>query len=164
MAFYQWLKVLSIKRIYAERLISGKKQIELRKRDLGIRPGTLVLLYETAPDNRIAGAFMAGKTFSCSVSQMWAEYASVLGIDRIDYDNYFTGVEMAFGIRSEGGFSLNIRSYDELQQQFPGFVVPQLTLNWKPEWFLPDDYLEALNAGHERIKNEFLLWEQHSLF
>ncbi|MCL1468140.1 hypothetical protein [Argonema galeatum] len=164
MAYYQWLKVLSIKRIYAERLISGTKQMELRKRDLGIRPGTLVLLYETAPNNRIAGAFMAGKTFSCPVTQMWDEYAPLLGIARPDYDSYFTGVEIAFGIKSEGGFTLNIRSYDELQQEFPGFVVPQLTLNWKAEWFVPDDYVEALNAGHERIKEKFVLAEQLSLF
>jgi len=163
-ALYQWLKVLSIKRIYAERLICGKKQIELRKRDLGIRPGTLVLLYETAPDNRIAGAFMAGKTFSCPVTQMWDEYAPVLGIDRTDYDSYFTGVEMAFGIQSEGGFALNTRSYDELQQNFPGFVVPQLTLNWKAEWLVPQDYVQAINTGHDRIKEKFILAEQLSLF
>jgi predicted transcriptional regulator len=161
---YQWLKVLSIKRIYAERLISGTKQIELRKRDLGIRPGTLVLLYETVPDNRIAGAFMAGKTFSYPVTKMWTEYGPVLGINRLDYDSYFTGVEMAFGIRSEGGFTLNTRSYDELQQKFPGFVVPQLTLNWKAEWFVPEDYVRALNEGQERIKKEFVLGDQLSIF
>ena len=43
----KYIKALSIKRIYAERIIDGTKKIELRKRSIGMELGDLILLYET---------------------------------------------------------------------------------------------------------------------
>ena len=60
----KYIKALSIKKIYAERIIDGSKKIELRKRSIGIELGDLVLLYETTPDSMIKGGFIADKTLS----------------------------------------------------------------------------------------------------
>ncbi|MFM6756514.1 MAG: DUF3850 domain-containing protein [Dolichospermum sp.] len=49
----KYIKALSIKKIYAERIIEGSKKIELRKRSIGIELGDLVLLYETTSDQQV---------------------------------------------------------------------------------------------------------------
>ncbi|MFM6154206.1 MAG: DUF3850 domain-containing protein [Sphaerospermopsis kisseleviana] len=75
----QYIKALSIKRIYAERIMSGIKTIELRKRPIGMEVGDLILLYETAPDSVIRGGFIADKTISLPVPKMWEKYQSIMG-------------------------------------------------------------------------------------
>ncbi|MFN9400630.1 MAG: DUF3850 domain-containing protein, partial [Dolichospermum sp.] len=93
----KYIKALSIKRIYAERIIEGSKKIELRKRSIGMELGDLVLLYETTPDSMIRGGFIADTTISLPVDQMWRKYHHILGVEKDFYDIYFENCEFAYG-------------------------------------------------------------------
>jgi len=42
--------------------------------------------------------------------------------------------------------------------------LSQLTLNWKAEWLVPQDYVQGINTGYDRIKEKFILAKQLSLF
>jgi predicted transcriptional regulator len=73
------IKELSIKRVYAERIFTGEKTIELRKRDIGIYPGMLILLYEVVPDSCIRGGFILHRTKCLPKDTMWQQYHSFDG-------------------------------------------------------------------------------------
>ena len=90
------IKALSIKQIYAERIIAGTKKIELRKRLIGMELGELILLYETTPDSVIKGGFIADKTISLPPSKMWNQYHHIMGVDKEFYDIYFDNCEFFY--------------------------------------------------------------------
>lgn len=160
----KYIKALSIKHIYAERIISGIKTIELRKRPIGMELGNLILLYETAPDSIIRGGFIADKTISLPVSKMWDRYNSIMGVEKEFYDSYFENCEVAYGTLIYQSFCFHELSLEQIYNLCPGFVPPQATINWRENWYFQPDWLEALNRGREKLMEEERLSEQLNLF
>ncbi|WP_207714374.1 DUF3850 domain-containing protein [Scytonema sp. UIC 10036] len=144
----KYIKVLSIKRVYAERIVDGTKKIELRKRSIGIELGDLILLYETTPDSVIKGGFVADKTISLPVSEMWSKYHPILGVDKEFYDLYFENCEFAYGTFIYQNFLFPALSLKQIQELCSGFTPPQATINWRKIVIQPMDH--ALNQG-ERV-------------
>jgi predicted transcriptional regulator len=159
----EYIKALSIKHIYAERIISGVKTIELRKRPIGMSLGDLVLLYETSPDSIIRGGFIADKTVSLSVSKMWDQYGSMMGVEKEFYDSYFDDCEVAYGTLVYKNFGFCGLSLDQIYKLCPGFVPPQATINWRENWYVQSEWIEVLKIGREELMQEGRLSEQLSL-
>lgn len=159
----KYIKALSIKRIYAERIVSGVKTIELRKRPLGMELGDLILLYETAPDSIIRGGFIADKTVFLPVSKMWDQYGSVMGVEKEFYDSYFENCEMAYGTLVYQSFCFRSLTLNEIHKLYPGFVPPQATINWRESWYVQPEWVEALNRGRGELIQEGRLSEQLNL-
>jgi predicted transcriptional regulator len=159
----KYIKALSIKRIYAERIVSGAKTIELRKRPIGMELGDLILLYETAPDSIIRGGFIADKTVSLSVSKMWTEYSAVMGVEKEFYDSYFDNCEVAYGTIVHQSFCFHGLSLDQIYKLCPGFVAPQATINWRENWHVQSEWAEALSKGRKELMQKGRLSEQLSL-
>jgi predicted transcriptional regulator len=159
----KYIKALSIKRIYAERIVSGAKTIELRKRPIGMELGDLILLYETAPDSIIRGGFIADKTVSLPVSKMWTQYNSVMGVEKEFYDSYFDNCEVAYGTLIYQSFCFHGLSLDQIYKLCPGFVPPQATINWRENWHIQPKWLEALSRGRGELMQEGRLGEQLNL-
>jgi predicted transcriptional regulator len=160
----KYIKALSIKRIYAERIIDGSKKIELRKRSIGIELGDLILLYETAPDSMIKGGFIADKTLCLPVAQMWSKYHRILGVDKEFYDIYFENCEFAYGTFIYQSFSFSLISLKEITELCPNFIPPQATINWRNNWYVHSEWIDALNKGRNQLMQEGRLSEQLSLF
>jgi predicted transcriptional regulator len=139
------IKALSIKQIYAERIIAGTKKIELRKRSIGMGLGDLVLLYETSPNSVIRGGFIAGNTISLSPAEMWNQYHQIMGVDKGFYDDYFKDREFAYGTLIQKSFSFTTLSLEQIQRRCLGFVPPQTTINWRKSWDISDEWLNALS-------------------
>lgn len=159
----KYIKALSIKRIYAERIVSGVKTIELRKRPLGMELGDLILLYETAPDSMIRGGFIADKTVSLPVTKMWVQYNSVMGVEKEFYDSYFDNCEVAYGTLVYQSFSFSGLSLAQIHKLCPGFVPPQATINWRKNWHIQSEWIEALNRVRDELMQEGRLSEQLNL-
>jgi predicted transcriptional regulator len=157
------IKALSIKQIYAERIIAGTKKIELRKRPIGMELGDLVLLYETTPDSVIKGGFIADKTISLSPSRMWNQYHQIMGVDKEFYDVYFENCEFAYGTLIHQSFSFTALSLKQIQKLCPGFVPPQATINWREGWYVPVEWFNAFQKGRGELMQEERLGEQLSL-
>lgn len=153
------IKALSIKRIYAERIIDGTKKIELRKRPVGMNIGDLILLYETTPDSVIKGGFIADKTISLPVQEMWSKYSHLLGVEKSFYEKYFHNSDLAYGTFVNQSFSFSPVSLKKLRKMCPNFCPPQATINWRNNWYILPEWLEALNKGKQNLK----LSEQLSL-
>jgi predicted transcriptional regulator len=157
------IKALSIKQVYAERIIAGTKKIELRKRPIGMELGDLVLLYETTPDSVIRGGFIADKTISLSPPKMWNQYHHIMGVDKEFYDVYFENCESAYGTLIHQSFSFPALSLKQIQKLCSGFVPPQATINWREDWYIQAEWLDALHKGRNQLMQEERLGEQLSL-
>lgn len=157
------IKALSIKQAYAKRIIASTKKIELRKRPIGMELGDLVLLYETTPDSVIKGGFIADKTISLSPSKMWNQYHQIMGVDKEFYDIYFENCEFAYGTLIHQSFSFTALSIKQIQKLCPGFVPPQATINWRKDWYVPVEWLDALHKGRNELMQEERLGEQLNL-
>lgn len=153
------IKALSIKRVYAERIIDGTKKIELRKRPIGMNIGNLILLYETTPNSVIKGGFIADQTISLPVQEMWSKYSNLLGVEKSFYEKYFQNSAFAYGTFVHQSFSFPPISLKEIRQLCPDFCPPQATINWRSNWDILPEWLEALNQG----KNDLKLPEQLKL-
>lgn len=160
----KYIKALSIKHIYAQRIISGEKTIELRKRPLGMEVGNLILLYETAPDSIIRGGFIAGQTVSLPVSKMWNQYNSMMGVEKEFYDSYFKNREVAYGTFVYQSFCFGSLTLEEIQKLCPGFVPPQATINWRENWPIQSEWVEVLVKARGKLMQEGQLSEQLDLF
>lgn len=159
----KYIKALSIKRVYAERIISGIKTIELRKRPIGLEIGDLILLYETAPDSTIKGGFIADRTISLPVSKMWDKYHEIMGVEKSFYDHYFKNCEVAYGTLIDQSFAFSNLSLEEISKLCPGFVPPQAIINWRENWYKQPEWVKALKEGRYKLMQEGRLSEQLDL-
>ncbi|MBH8564019.1 ASCH domain-containing protein [Nostoc sp. CENA67] len=161
---FKHIKALSIKRIYAERIMAGIKTIELRKRRIGMELGDLILLYETAPDSVIRGGFIADKTISLPVSQMWEKYHYMMGVEKDFYDSYFANCELAYGTLIYRTFTFPELSLNEIYQVCSGFTPPQATINWREDWYIHKEWINVLGEGRNELMQAGRLSNQLKLF
>ena len=91
------LAILSIKPEFARHIMDHTKTIELRRSDMGIENGDVLLIYVSAPDQCISLWFRVKKVEVRAVSEMWKKYHSSLGIGKVQYLAYFDGVKEAVG-------------------------------------------------------------------
>ncbi len=160
----KYIKALSIKRIYAERIIAGVKTMELRKRPIGMDLGNLILLYETAPDSIIKGGFIADKTISLPVAEMWQKHNSVMGVEKEFYDNYFDSCEFAYGTLIYQSFTFSELTIDQIYHLCSGFTPPQATINWHEDWYIDAEWIKVLDECRNKLMRAGRLGEQLSLF
>jgi len=132
--------VLSIHRRYAEAIAAGTKRFELRRRNLGIRQGDLVMLYETAPDACIRCAFVAGATLERPKAVFYERHHQVLGVERAFYDEYLADTANVFATEVEQAITFPAIAAADLA----GFSAPQGILHWRAEWTLPAEASAAL--------------------
>jgi predicted transcriptional regulator len=87
---------MAIQPRFAQAILSGSKQVEFRKRRLAADIETVVI-YETAPTQRITGHFTIARTVEATPTALWYEFASAGGIARDEFTDYYTGHERAVG-------------------------------------------------------------------
>ena len=117
--------LLSIKPQYAERILSGEKKFELRKRKLGARSGDIVVIYTSSPTRALTGAFVVQEEIEMPVTALWRRYRNDLGIQQVDYAEYFRDKDHAVAIAIGRTVTLPPVSLDELRRVRPGFTPPQ---------------------------------------
>jgi predicted transcriptional regulator len=90
--------LMSIRPEYAEAILAGAKTIELRRRRPSFACGTRVLIYSSAPDQKLLGTFEVGAIHEAPPQSLWRKLSKQTGIRRKTYLSYFDGCEMAYGI------------------------------------------------------------------
>ncbi len=89
--------LLSIKPIYANAILDGRKTVEFRKRPFK-RPVSHVVIYATTPVQRVIGWFQTKHFEQMSPSALWNRFASVGGISKEDFNIYYDGSESGVAI------------------------------------------------------------------
>ena len=117
--------ILSIKPVYANQILSGTKTIELRKSSMGLCKGDVILVYSSAPEQRLAFWFRIKAVETLPVDDMWRRRREVLGIEHPDYAAYFDGVSVAVGLHIDEVHAVAPIPLRELENLIPGFVPPQ---------------------------------------
>lgn len=117
---------LSLRPRFAELLLSGAKNVELRRVRPAAAAGTIVLLYASSPTMELVGCAEVGEVQAGPVMQIWRAYGPETGLSHSEYDDYFEGLEEAVAIKL-----VNIRRLDsprplqDLRNRLSGFQPPQ---------------------------------------
>jgi predicted transcriptional regulator len=90
--------LMSIRPEYADAILSGTKTFELRRRRPSFAVGSQVVVYSSAPDQKLLGTFEAGVVHEGSPEDLWRRVKANAGVDRGTYDAYFAGCEVAYAI------------------------------------------------------------------
>ena len=126
--------VFSIKPHYAERILNGRKTIELRRRfPIDVPRGTTALIYTSSPTRALTGIAEIQSVVKLSPDAIWRTFAKDACVTREAFDLYFAGLEQGFAIRLARARPLR-RHVDlsELRDRFC-FEPPQSFLYAKPQ-------------------------------
>jgi len=89
--------ILSIKPKYADKIISGEKKYELRKKPFK-HPVDTILVYVTMPVKRVIFKFEVGQILYDTPCNLWKAVGTLCGIERDDFFNYFKNVNYGVAI------------------------------------------------------------------
>lgn len=125
--------IITIKREYLDKILSGEKRVEFRTRlPRKLSRGDRVFCVGSGTCGRVISAFYVEGVVAYGINAMWDRYSNCGCISRSDFFEYFSGRNIAYAmriahvIRIDG--NLNVR---------------QLGLSGAPQWFarprvLPD--------------------------
>jgi predicted transcriptional regulator len=97
--------LLSIKPEYSQRIFSGEKKYEFRRR----RPKStvdMVIVYESSPIRNIVGGFTVKRIHSGSPEAIWEKCKDSSGIAKEDYLDYCSGLSVIYAYEVEEIFKL----------------------------------------------------------
>lgn len=85
--------LVSIHSHYAELILDGVKQVELRRRfDIGAT-GSRLLIYATLPTAAVIGHARIERIECLNVEEIWQKYGAAASISEDAFSRYFDGVE-----------------------------------------------------------------------
>jgi len=117
---------IAVKPEYANKLISGKKDIELRKMKPNVQPGDYVIIYASAPVKAVVGFGKVKTIIECTPKCLWERYSNRLGINEQSYFSYYDGYHKAIGIEFDMIKSVMPIGLEELRRVDPSFQPPQI--------------------------------------
>lgn len=117
---------IAVKPEYANKLISGEKDIELRKTKPHVQAGDYAIIYASAPAKVVLGYGKIKRIILCTPQEMWDNYYTRLGIKEQDFLMYYDSSNKSVGIEFEMIKSINPISLDVLRRIAPGFHPPQI--------------------------------------
>lgn len=118
--------VMSVRPIYASKIVDGIKTVELRRRfTKGAATGTVVLIYSSSPVQAIVGYAQIKEVHCLPIRAIWQNFSAAACINRQDFDQYFSGVKYGNAIVLENARRFNkCIEIADLQANFD-FVPPQ---------------------------------------
>ena len=117
---------IAVKPEYAKKLISGKKDIELRKMKPNVQPGDYVIIYASAPVKAVLGFGKVKTIIECTPKCLWESYSNRFGINEQSYLSYYDGYHKAIGIEFDMIKSVLPIGLEELRRVDPSFQPPQI--------------------------------------
>jgi len=94
------LALLPIRPRFAELIINGEKKVEFRKTNFR-QDVSHVVLYASRPVQGILGYFEVVGILGDSPARLWSRYSMVAGIERAEFDAYYSSA--SYGIAIEIG-------------------------------------------------------------
>jgi predicted transcriptional regulator len=90
--------LLSIKPEFANKIFSGEKKFEFRKKAFSKIEVHTVVVYSTMPVGRIIGEFTIKTIHKDSPKSIWNKTKHFSGIDELFFNEYYNGREFAIAI------------------------------------------------------------------
>jgi predicted transcriptional regulator len=117
---------ISVKPEFATKIVRKEKRIELRKVKPHVKIGDYVIIYASSPIKSVIGFGTIQQIIETSPQTMWEKYSSLLGIDKLRFDNYYEGKERAIGIQIEDIRQISPIPLKDLRDITPNFQPPQV--------------------------------------
>ncbi len=125
-----------IKPIYTDKILSGEKTFELRRR-LPKETLTYVLIYSTTPVGKVVGYAKVKGIKQDVAKSLWQQHSKSFGIDEADYFAYFDGCALASAIE-----------LDEVRQFVRPFSVTEIT----PDQTVPQSFCYVDKVHFSRLR------------
>jgi len=138
--------LLSMKPQYVEKVLSGEKKYEFRKR-IWKKNVDRVFIYATSPVKRIVASFVPGEIVEGAPEDLWNRFGEFSGISWKEFSDYFKGGEKGFTIKVKELKNFN----DPLDphSMIDGFQVPVSFHYWKYNYILAN---YSMNIKRRRLK------------
>ncbi|QDT65631.1 hypothetical protein [Calycomorphotria hydatis] len=118
--------LLSIKPKYVNKMRAGEKVVELRKQKPRSEPLDWMAIYECSPTMAIVAIAQVSEVAVGNPKRLWRELSSMVGVNKVEFDTYFSGAAKAVGIRISKLMELSDPiSLDDFRERWPGFHPPQ---------------------------------------
>lgn len=118
--------LISLESRHAENIFAGNKRVELRRRNMNVRPGTTIWIYVKLPIGSIIGRVRIGAVHASSPTALWRRFGSVSGLSRSEFFDYFNGVTQGVALVLEDAERLHRSlSLEVLREIAKGFQPPQ---------------------------------------
>lgn len=128
--------LLSIKPEYVQRILTGEKKFEFRKR-LANKPVDTIVIYATSPVMKIVGEVKVKGVHEKAPSVLWEQTKKNAGITRKKYRDYFFGCKKAFAYELE-----------EVKKYTKEFNLEEIGIHQAPQSFV---YIT--DEQYEKIRN-----------
>jgi predicted transcriptional regulator len=118
--------LFSIRPAHAEKILTGDKTVELRRRFANtITPGTLALIYSTSPTSALTGSAKIKAVQCMDLPTLWKTHRDGACLGKRDFNAYFAGLERGYAIILDSARPLDRPvGLTELRERF-GFEPPQ---------------------------------------
>jgi len=118
--------LLSLHPVFAKQVFAGTKTVELRRTRPKVWEGMLVYVYVSAPVKELQGFFEVERVLECSPQQLWDAVGSESGITKDQFDAYYFGKSVAYGICVKNARTLDTPiGLCDLRASWLGFHPPQ---------------------------------------
>ncbi len=134
--------VLSIKPQYSNKILEGKKTVELRRRfPVSAPSGTVAYIYSTSPVRAMVGVAEIADVRRLPLEELWDEYERTAHIARIDFDRYFDGLDCGYAL-----------CFDEIRPLLRPIPLSELRerFNFEP----PQSFLYAKRELRKALQDE----------
>lgn len=117
---------MSIRPNYAAQIFDGTKKVELRRVCPRLTAGDLVLVYASSPVKALLGAFEVSRVISGRPSKLWNRVGTKAGTTRQQFDEYFNGTSLGYGIVLSRTWQMSKpMGLEKLRQRHSNFRPPQ---------------------------------------
>ena len=120
--------LLSIKPEYANKIFSGEKKFEFRKRVFKNLEVQTVVVYSTMPVGKIIGEFSIKHIHLDSPQTIWHKTKRFSGIDENFFNEYYYGRDTAVAIEVDN--PILYKEPINPKEKFANFTAPQSFMYW----------------------------------
>jgi predicted transcriptional regulator len=125
--------IISLNPVFAERIISGSKTVELRRRRMHLEPRTRLWLYSTMPVGRFVATTTVVDVHHDVPESLWRRFWKRLGLSRSEYDQYCAGAEWLTAIElGEVVPLIRTLSLSDVRKAGPLFQPPRALMSVTP--------------------------------
>ena len=118
--------LISIKPRYVEKLISGKKTVEIRSRQINLPPSSRLWIYSTLPKACVQAIVKVDFVDVGIPTSIWRKYNGFLGVSKDRFYDYVNGSKLVSAIIVDQVWGLPVDiTLKYLKEKVPGFHPPQ---------------------------------------
>lgn len=111
--------LMSIKPIYTDLILQGKKTVEVRRTNMKISSGDTVVMYATKPVGKVVGCFVVKDTVWKEKNELWHLIKKKSCLSNDEYSTYAIDSEMMFAIAIDSVTPVDGMNLDTMTKPVP---------------------------------------------